>query len=581
MGGNHSQKIVSEIFTLLDPDKSGSLTEEEFKLFLYAISEEKELEGITLPNNIKQIDRDGDKLVSLRELIEYFEKLKLSTEKLYVIKESIVNALDAPYAVGNGLPSDGYSTTEGGFEEDEVVDGATRTVSERKSEGRAGGEGRGGAEEAKVEGKATMMASERETGGSEKKLREEEHELGEKGGYLGPVWHAQILPPEYNNRKHCLSNGLLKPRRPRPQIRSTEFFRLLHKTKDGLWRFRTGLAGLNGWGGLNDLCLESITYKKKGVLGGKIVRSWISESEEKKNTKNKKKKEEGGEGEEEDDTPPVFPEEAKRKGFSVRATLRLPKWASIGWAQDSPGHVWWYFPAQRKVRFGVGMIEQHRRFLQRTNTDEPIAVRVHQFAHRYSQGRRKGETIKDRVVYHAGILLEWDHKRHCTVIELAYLNGISGYGGKSNWVADRNSGRPALYRAMPGVMKMPWIDTRAEIRCIDIPVTGKKGFEEYLAKYNGPGLRFLDPKVSASSDVHLSHRKQTNIMRYLCNYILSDGKYDENFRNCQDFAADLFGFLSGLPPDQCKPFHAVCRLTYTRKTYMFLYDPISPRPPQE
>ena len=41
-----------------------------------------------------------------------------------------------------------------------------------------------------------------------------------------------------------------------------------------------------------------------------------------------------------------------------------------------------------------------------------------------------------RLTYHSAVLLEWDHGRHCTVVELATLNGVGGRRGKSNWLHD-------------------------------------------------------------------------------------------------------------------------------------------------
>mmetsp|Transcript_8684 Transcript_8684/g.14099 ORF Transcript_8684/g.14099 Transcript_8684/m.14099 type:complete len:115 (+) Transcript_8684:1262-1606(+) len=97
---------------------------------------------------------------------------------------------------------------------------------------------------------------------------------------------------------------------------------------------------------------------------------------------------------------------------------------------------------------GTKMIRNLRNYLIREHESEPIAVRIHHFAHRYSY--KRAETIKDQLVYHAGVLVEWDHRQYCTVFELGFLNGVSGYGGKSNWVVDKNAKPPGLYRAMPG-----------------------------------------------------------------------------------------------------------------------------------
>ena len=51
------------------------------------------------------------------------------------------------------------------------------------------------------------------------------------------------------------------------------------------------------------------------------------------------------------------------------------------------------------------------------------------------------------------------------------------------------------------------------------------------------------------------------------------GEYQEERRNCQTFAADLFGFLSGRKG--VEPYHAVCRVLYKPRPFLFLYDPDS------
>ena len=66
----------------------------------------------------------------------------------------------------------------------------------------------------------------------------------------------------------------------------------------------------------------------------------------------------------------------------------------------------------------------------------PQAVRAHMIAHRYSVAK---ENIKDMFTYHALVLVEWDHGKYTTIFELAWLNGLGGYGGKSNWIDDRVS----------------------------------------------------------------------------------------------------------------------------------------------
>ena len=113
-------------------------------------------------------------------------------------------------------------------------------------------------------------------------------------------------------------------------------------------------------------------------------------------------------------------------------------------------------------------------------------------------------------------MVEWSHGLFCTLFELAYWNGLGGYGGKSNWVDDRDEPNNRLWRAMPAELKAPWKDTRAEIRCIDMPgIASADDFLGYLHKYEGRDKRFLDPKIHESSDVRISHRGQGHIMRYL------------------------------------------------------------------
>ena len=75
---------------------------------------------------------------------------------------------------------------------------------------------------------------------------------------------------------------------------------------------------------------------------------------------------------------------------------------------------------------------------------------------RYAKAK---ENLKDRITYHTGVLIEWQSssgRRYCSVVELAWLNGLGGYRGKSNFVPDRDEPRTALYSAMPDCMKAPW-----------------------------------------------------------------------------------------------------------------------------
>ena len=60
----------------------------------------------------------------------------------------------------------------------------------------------------------------------------------------GTVWHVQIVRDDHVDPKHCDADGNLKPRRPVPQIRATDFFSKLEKRGDA-YVFAGG--PLNGW----------------------------------------------------------------------------------------------------------------------------------------------------------------------------------------------------------------------------------------------------------------------------------------------------------------------------------------------
>lgn len=210
---------------------------------------------------------------------------------------------------------------------------------------------------------------------------------------------------------------------------------------------------------------------------------------------------------------------------------------------------------------------------------EAKAVRIHSIAHRYARGG-KPETTKESITWHSLILLEWDHGRHCTVVELATLNGVGGRRGKSNWYHDKLEHNTQLYKAMPQEMIMPWKGHFAELRSADVEAKSLESFMEYMTKYTGPTLRFVEPQVQhtvepsfaqASSNVRLWHRSRSDVARYLLNYMGRDRRYTEEFRNCQSFASDFFSFVAG--KKDTRPFHQANRLLYQNRSHLFLYDP--------
>eukprot|EP00940_MAST-03C_sp_MAST-3C-sp2_P000443 g443.t1 len=375
-------------------------------------------------------------------------------------------------------------------------------------------------------------------------------------GKGGLVWHVQIVSDDWRSEKDCDDEGRIKPRRPTLPVRSRDFFSSLVKTRDSRYIF-SGV--LNGWPGLTSLELRSITCKVRGrFYGSRIKCVWDAE-----------------------DNPrgqdPWFPKGVK----SVRATLTSPPWSARGWSKTSPGCVWWYF-AQREegdvLEYGEDIIRRTKIDAGKQKKPIPQAVRAHLFAHRYSRGKKK-ETKKDRITYHAAVLLEWDHQEYCTLVELATLNGVGGRRGKSNWFHDKFDERPQLYRAMPPEMIMPWKGMFAEIRCADVEAKNIDEFKKYVRTYEGelttemPGgtLRFLDADFTHSNQIRLTHRSQEDIARYLLNYMGRDRRYTQEFRNCQAFAADFFGFVAG--KKDILPYHAIIRMSYKPRKHLFLYNP--------
>jgi hypothetical protein len=168
---------------------------------------------------------------------------------------------------------------------------------------------------------------------------------------------------------------------------------------------------------------------------------------------------------------------------------------SPGCAHHPWTHCWRgrYAKHANKLTYGTGMLAAAAAAKQ-----PETATKCHFFSHRYAN---ETETIRDRMIYHCGVLLEWDHGNFASVVELAWMGGLGGYGGKSNWYDDKDSERTGLYSAMPDELKLPWDSSLAEVRVLDVAAKNGEEFLTYLTKYNGPTLRFLDAKIVESADV--------------------------------------------------------------------------------
>mmetsp|Transcript_26783 Transcript_26783/g.77370 ORF Transcript_26783/g.77370 Transcript_26783/m.77370 type:complete len:466 (-) Transcript_26783:101-1498(-) len=362
---------------------------------------------------------------------------------------------------------------------------------------------------------------------------------------------VKIWTDDFKDKRHCLESGQLKPMRPRPHLKASELLSGLKQNRQGRWEFADPI---NGWPAFSKLVLKSIVRRSKfGPLGvGKeetVV--WTAES------------------------GAALPKASEfRKG--TRAIFMAPMWTSIGWSPESPGFAWW-FSAQLgspRLLFGEAMVRQLE--------DDPAeyanaqATVISCWAHRYAVQR--DESFRDSLTWHAGILVEWSHGKFTTLIEVAWQNGVGGYGGKSNWIPDKMDPNPALYRVTPDSMKRPFNDSLSEVRLIDMPAKNKDEFlETWLLKYSSKGelplemQRFFDPQIYASKPCRLRRCTPADLAGYCLNYISRAFTYEQLTSNCQTFTSDCFAFLTGSP--ETKPFSQILQPGYKQSSMAFLYRP--------
>jgi len=310
----------------------------------------------------------------------------------------------------------------------------------------------------------------------------------------GLVWHAQIVTDSFKNAKVCDSSDQLKPRRPLPIARSSEFFPKLERVVNGTKVSYIFRGPLNDWPGLTNLRLVSITSKiTSSKLGKSRIKRWWNDGE---------------------DTEPSFPSGSKRPIDMVRVTLHALPYTSIGYSPASLGHFWW-------LKFSPSNFNSHQpaqNLLHGISNDWSDDIKVsgaHHFSHRYA---KKKETTKDKLVYHSAILLEWTHTMYCTVVEFAWLGGVGGYGGQSNWCDDKDSPEPVLMKKLHDGMIFPWIANKlGEIRMIDVNCKNVEEFKKnYLHRYEGEDKRFLDPSVCQScNNIRLHGRSERDIAHYV------------------------------------------------------------------
>jgi hypothetical protein len=265
---------------------------------------------------------------------------------------------------------------------------------------------------------------------------------------------------------------------------------------------------------------------------------------------------------------PIITEE----GSLFRITFRGPSWTARGWSPMSPGFSYWYCP-QIKLKDGTGLFvygtDMVKFMAQSEEASSCRCTHVHMIAHRYARLR---ESPKDKLTYHSVVFLEWDHGKYGTILEAAYLNGLGGFRGKSNWFHDLDAPMTELYRSFPPELVSPWSTNSAEIRAFDCPhIKSIQDFRAYIHKYTGPDQRFLDPHFYFTAPARLTHRSKAHISNYINNYIRRDVSYNQLTRNCQTFCADFCAFLAG--KKEVLPYHPVNRIEYRNRTHLFLYEP--------
>ena len=423
----------------------------------------------------------------------------------------------------------------------------------------------------------------------------------DEGSVGGLTWKVILVGDDYASSKHCIpeSGGKLRPRRPTPHVRAADFFDGLRRDPGtGRWVFP---GEINDWPGLTSLELRTITTHgrrnaKRLKFRASVRTFWRADTA--------------------GDSAPSFPA-PHPKVKTVIATMRAPSWSGRGWSKSEPGCIFWFAPfytplwlrqssaapaaagaaqapaplpppaegtagaaeggdtpshAHCTPSFFVG--EGACIALARgTHASTARATRISHIAHRYAKTR---PTSKDYLTFHALVLIEWSHARWTTVVELAWRNGIGGYGGKSNWIPDKEDKvkGPLMYRTMPPSLKAPWRSDLSEVRICDHPARDTAEFIRFMEAHSGTsseGVRFVKPTLVASAPVKLASNSPADVARLCINYIGTNARYSEERLNCQHFASDFYGLLAREP--ETVPFHPVCRLLYKSHSMDFLYTP--------
>ena len=376
-------------------------------------------------------------------------------------------------------------------------------------------------------------------------LAPEEAALSVPAGGGGAIFHARLVyPPKAGSRARASSvldkDGRIKLRRPNLPVLASDFFESIAKTPDGRYVF---CGVLNGWPGLQHLEVRAITRRSKLLRGGFVDRLWDAET-----SSDAPRAPSGGKG-------------------SVRVTLRGAPWTDLGWSRTSPGWCFWYL-TQRPTKALVVGRDMAKACAPAAGAEAPRAVKAHIFYHRFALPVGRSESAQQRLTNHAVVVLEWDHGEYLSLIELGNRHRTGCNRGKLNWLDGWDQETLAL---LPASMLCPWVPSRAEARCTDVPFKTTDAFMAYVAAHTGPGKKFLNPSIQYSGDVRIVYNTKQDVARFVYNYMARDHRYSLTLRNCQYFASDLYGFLCA--KRHVHPYNTSLEAVYTPRYHTFLYDP--------
>jgi len=174
-------------------------------------------------------------------------------------------------------------------------------------------------------------------------------------------------------------------------------------------------------------------------------------------------------------------------------------------------------------------------------------TKVHMFKYRYYVDR-ESLSMRDKLTWHVGVLLEWDHSKFTTVVEVGHLHGLGGRVG-SSYYPDAKESPTELYetirREAPGMVQ-PWDESKAEFRVLDVEPKSKYEFLQYMEMEENKN-RYHSPSISWSKGV-TSGKTRREVLNGLLNYAAMAPAYKAvggRMRNCQTLGVDLIEWLTG------------------------------------